>query len=370
MSQIYYAKTQAQILDAEKRYLISKSSTLNNFNTGSRLLTILEAFSLVSSETQNDFYQALLKAIPISIYAGFNFAKLPGLQASGTLKFSRSTAAPTTYPIAIGTQMLLNGIRFQTTALGSITTGNTDSASIPAQCVAIGVDGNISSNAVNTLIGQGSFVNQPEGIESCVNDTAFTGGLDEETDASRLQRFNLYINSFSRSTLKGVLFAAMSVSGIKSVSIVEHLPDYGWITVYADDGTGLLTNAKKLELEKVINGDPADYAHYPGYRAAGISLVVTAPVVHSINITATLYVLTSGELTDAEYITIVTTAIQTYTNTLKIGNTWILNEAIKSALNSNRDLYDFLVSSPSANVAIASNEVAKTNTITIGVVRV
>jgi len=370
MSAIYQPKTNDQIFDALKRYLVANNSALNNFNTGSRLATILEGVSLVSSETQNDFYQGLLKAIPIAIYAGFNFARLPGIKASGYLVFSRSTAATQDYPIAIGTQIILNGIKFETIAVGSILNGATDSAPIATQCTIVGTQGNISMGAIDTLVGQGSFINQPAGVESCSNVTAFTNGTDEESDAARAQRFLLFINSLARSTVKGVLYAALSVEGIKSVSLVENLPDYGWITIYADDGTGTLPPDKQTLIEKIINGDQNDFANYPGYRAAGISLVVTAPTVHQINITGQLYILSSGQLTDAQYISLASSAIQTYTNSLKIGKQWILSEAITVAMNSHRDIYDFQVSTPTGNVSVLANEEAKTNSITIGVTRV
>jgi uncharacterized phage protein gp47/JayE len=370
MSEIYTPKTQEQIYDALKRYLISVGSSFNNFNTGSRLAVLLEAISLVSSQTQNDVYQGLLKAIPVAIYSGFNFSKKAGIKSTGTLQFARTTNATQDYPIAIGTQIILNGIKFETIEAGSIPLGDTDSGEIAAQCSEKGTDGNINSNAINTLVGQGSFINQPEGTQSCTNPTAFTGGTEEESDADRLQRFMIYINSLARSTVKGILYATRSVEGIKSALVVENYPSDGWITVYADDGTGNLSSALQTEILKVIRGDLTDDENYPGYKAAGIYVQVLPPDVTLVDITGTVYIYDNSELLNTEFKNIATTALQKYTNTLNIGDDWIKSSANAEVRNSHVDIFNFIMSAPASDISIASNRLARTGTINLTISRV
>jgi len=370
MAAIYKPKTQDQIYTAMKNFLVAKSSSLNNFNDGSRLNTILESISQESAENQNDFYQALLKAIPISIYMGFNFNKNPGTKSSGKMTFRRATSAPQTYSIPIGTQILLNGIKYQTTVEGEITSGNTSSGEIVSQCEVVGASYDIPINSIDTLIGQGSFINQPNGIESCKNETAFTNGTDEESDSDRIQRFRTFINSLARSTNSGIFFALLSVDGIKSASVVEYDPSDGWIKIYADDGTGNLSAEKKAEIEKIIAGDKDDYTNFPGYKACGIHFTVTAPTIVQIDITGVIYVPTTSELSDAEFITMATTETQKYTNALKTGQDWIKSEVITAVQNMHVDIYDFKASLPADNVTISAGQLAKTNIITYTVVRV
>ena len=157
---IYKPKTYLQVYDGLKRYLIGESSTLNNFNAGARLNTLLEAISLIISQTNSDYYQGLKSAIPVSVYNAFDFERKEGTKASGTLEFKRETPAGQNYPIAIGTSIIIDGIKYETVASGQINNGSTSSGNVAAQCTIVGTSGNIAALAIDTLIGQGSFVNQ------------------------------------------------------------------------------------------------------------------------------------------------------------------------------------------------------------------
>jgi uncharacterized phage protein gp47/JayE len=370
MSEIYKPKTSDQIIDSIKRYLISKNSSLNNFNTGSRLLTLIEAVSLTSSQTQNDFFQAILKAIPVSIYNGFGFEKKSGVKSTGSLNFSRSTVADQDYVISIGTQILLDGYYYETIEVGYILSGFSTSGSILSQCTEVGEKSNISSGSINTLNGQGSFVNQPKGIESCVNSSAFVGGTDEESDSDRLSRFLLYIDSLVRCTLKGIKYAVLSIEGIKSASVLENFPSNGWVTVYADDGTGSLSAELKAEIEKTLKGDIDDYENYPGYKSAGIFVQVLAPTITTINISSSLSISSKTELSDLQIKNEVETAIQKYTNSLGLGEDWILANVIRYVMDCDNNIYDFYISVPSSNVIIDLDKLAKTGTINITITKV
>lgn len=368
--EIYRVKTFDQIYDAMKRWLIGESSDLNNFNKGSRLSVLLEAIAMVNSQTQNDFYQALKKAIPISIYNGFDFPRLAGNAASGQLQFYRQDPATEDYSIPVGTQILLNGITFETIASASILLGQTTSGPVNAVCSTVGVSGNIGINAIDTESGQGSFVNQPNGIQTCKNPLAFSGGSDEETDEARAARFRVYINSLSRSNVQGIAAGALSVEGVKSVTIVEYFPTMGWITLYVDDGTGTVSEPLRLEVLKTINGDPNDPTNYPGYRAAGIQVQVLAPVVVSVPVQCDVKILTSSLSDDATIRTLVQTAIEQYINALRLGNDVVRTEVITAIHNAHPDVFDVDLVLPANNIAIPNDSVARTSTVTVTSTRV
>ena len=369
MSIVFIPKTQEQCYTALKNYLLGKGSTLNNFNDGARLNTIIEAISLLSSENQNDFYQAFLAAIPVAIYNGFNFKRKTGNFAVGTLTFNRSKNALQDFPIPAGTAITVNGIQYATTEIAYILTGSTTSGKIAASCAVVG-NNNISVGAINTLIGSGSFINQPDGIESCINEDAFVNGTDEESDADRLTRFQLYISSLSKSTVIGIYSAVTAIDGIKSVNIIEYFPSDGWVTIYADDGTGTLNPTLYAEIVKTIQGDFSDSDNYPGCKAAGIHFQVLAPTITLIDITATLYVLATSTTPDIIFISNAVNSLEQYTNALTVGASWIRNVAESKVITSSNEIYDFKINSPSDNVSIASDRLAKTGNINITVVRV
>jgi phage-related baseplate assembly protein len=369
MAEFYVPKTQEQCYTALKNYLLGKGSTLNNFNDGSRLNTIIEAISLLSGENQNDFYQAFLAAIPVAIYNGFNFKRKAGNYSVGTLTFNRSVNALQDYSIPAGTAITLNGIQYVTTQIAYILTGSATSGAIAATCAIIGKN-DISVGAINTLTGLGSFINQPEGVESCINADAFVNGTNEESDADRLTRFQLYISSLSKSTVIGIYSAVASIDGVKSVNVIEYFPTDGWVTIYADDGTGTLSTALYNEIIKTVNGDITDPDNYPGCKAAGIHIQVLAPTITSISITAVLYALATSTTLDNTFIINATNLLEQYTNSLVVGADWIRNVAESKVIISSNDIYDFKISTPSDNVAIAADRLAKTGTIVITVVRV
>jgi hypothetical protein len=371
MAEIYTVKTFDQLYQAQKKYLIGKSSTLNNFNDGSRLNTVIEANSLVISETQEDFFQALKSSIPAAVYNGWGFQKKDGSKASGKLVFSRSAVASEAYPIPIGTAIILNGIKYETIEAGSIEIGQQNSDQILAQSSTASINNNISVNAIDTLAGFGSFVNQPTGIESATNPVAFSGGTNEELESERVARFRNYVNSLAKAPKSGILSGVQSLQGIKSATVLDNYPSDGWVSIYADDGSGSLSLEKQEEIENIINGVETDFENYPGYKAAGIYIQVLAPTTYLIDIEADVTVLNSSVLTNAEIENLATTAIQNYTNTLQLGDDWVKSEAVTAVQNSNPDIYDIVISVPAADkVSIFASQLAKTNNIDIAVVRI
>lgn len=370
MAEIYTVKTFDQIYQGMKQYLIGKSSNLTNFNDGGRTNSIIESVSLVNSETQEDFFQALKKSIPVSVYNGWEFSKKPGNKAIGKIVFSRSTVAIEEYLISIGTTILLNGIKYITTETGSIAIGNQNSLQILSESEIVGKTANISVNAIDTLSGFGSFINQPTGIESAINSVAFSGGTDEETNNERASRFRNFVTSLAKSPKSGILSAVQSIDGIKSVTVLDNFPSDGWVTIYADDGTGNLSSEKQLEIENIINGIESDFENFPGYKAAGIYIQVLAPDIFSIDVNTTVTVLNSSSLTSSEVESLTITAIQNYTNSLKLGNDWIKSEVVTGIQNSDPEIYDAVITLPASNISISDSQLAKTSVITITVNRI
>jgi hypothetical protein len=370
MAEIYVVKTFDQIYTAQKNFLIGKNSTLTNFNDGGRNNTIIEATSLVVSETQEDFFQALKAAIPAAVYNGWGFTKKAGSKSSGKLLFSRSTVAAEQYLIPIGTTIILNGIKYSTIEAGSIGIGSQNSSQILSSSEIADTSANISVNAIDTLSGFGSFINQPPGVESATNPVAFTGGTSEETENERASRFRDFVTSLAKSPVSGILSGVLSIEGVKSATVLENTPQDGWVTIYADDGTGNLSSEKQTEIENVIKGVEDDFENFPGYKAAGIYIQVLVPTIFLINVTAALTVIDSSSLTNTEAENLAITAIQNYTNSLKLGDDWIKSEAVTAVQNSDPGIYDIVISVPAGDrVVINDSQLAKTNTINITVDR-
>lgn len=364
MSVFYQVKSVETILEQSKQYLIGLGSTLTNFNEGSRIRSIFLSTAQILHQCQYDFLQGIRASIPTAVYNGFEFERLPGNKSAGTLVFTRNTPATGDITIPIGSAVTLNGIIYETIEEGLIDISVNPSASndIAARATSEGIAGNLnSSNEIDTLIGQGSFVSQPINTDNCYNSSPFSGGSDEESDEDRLSRFRLFINGLARTTPIGIQAGALSVAGVLSATVVSNFPTPGYVTVFADDGTGSLAVDVKAELEKVLNGDPADVDNYPGYAAAGIHILVDEPLPVSFNLSFEIRILNTAQSDDAELEAIAKDAAVNYVNTLNLGFDYIETEMICSVKAAHPDIYDVIAFTPTSNIAINPNEVARTD---------
>jgi hypothetical protein len=440
--EIYAVKSQEQIYNSEEKYLIGKTSALNNFNEGSKIRTILEAISITEADLQNDFMMGLKLALQESVYIAFGFPQLEGIPASGTLKFIANSTVTANSPISIGTAITYNGLTYATTQASAIpvafilvgntttsdatitvsststlakgmgvagtgipafaviqsitdlthfelsinatasntginlTFGGTHTGLIPALCTTSTSTANIGVSTINTNTGNGVFVSQPSGVDYGVNDTAFSGGTDTETILNRLNRFNTFILNLAKATVNGLYNAVISVNGVKSCTILDYITSggtvpVGLVEIYADDGTGNLSSTLQGIIQTKINGVLSDPINYPGYRAAGIHTTVNAPTPQTVAVTAILFVNILDSMLDVDIITLATTAIEVYINTLKLGQTLIWDQLLKSILNCTDSIVDCTLSLPSANVTPSTSAyVIKSGTISLSVTRI
>lgn len=105
-----------------------------------------------------------------------------------------------------------------------------------------------------------------------------------------------------------------------------------------------------------VDGRDDDSDNYPGIRAAGVQVEVLEPVTRPIEVEV--------DVTPREGVTLssisseVKTAISSYINTLPVGADVIVSE-ITVAVKGVSGVFDVIVSVPSANIAIADNELAR-----------
>lgn len=112
-----------------------------------------------------------------------------------------------------------------------------------------------------------------------------------------------------------------------------------------------------LELvHKTVYGDDSDLASYPGYGAAGITFRILAPTVKSVGVEL--------NVTLAEGVTIsslendIKSAVTGYINTLGVGDDVVI-ERIRAAVIAISGIVDVVINSPTANIAIADNEISR-----------
>lgn len=115
--------------------------------------------------------------------------------------------------------------------------------------------------------------------------------------------------------------------------------------------TGLLQ-----EVQWKIDGLESDPVDYPGIKAAGPHIEVAAPTVRPVKLS--LDITTQGDITVGSIENNIKTQISTYINNLGVGNNVVLSEII-DVVQDVIGVYDVEIISPSENIVIADNELAR-----------
>ena len=121
--------------------------------------------------------------------------------------------------------------------------------------------------------------------------------------------------------------------------------------------TGLIAYA-----QKIIDGDPNDRTNFPGFRAAGVYVVVDTPQVLLQNVSVTLTVKDGYDQDEAK--TKARQAIKDYINNLNISGDFVVSEMVKRIMEID-GLYDVDVTVPTANVTILDDQIARTTDVNI-----
>lgn len=267
-----------------KAYLQSLAPELTDFNTGSILNSIMDAPSAEMEQLWNALVVAFSAAYVATAegddldnkVADFGLTRNPATSATGYVTFGRATAFNQDFTIPAGTIVqtpsttTVAGIQFETTELVVLPANQLNVSSVPIRALVAGSSGDVSANGITTLS------TPPAGIETVTNPVATAGGTDEESDEDLRARVPLYLSSLARGTADSIEAAALSVTGVSSVSVSENVPTPGNVQVYVADSSGQATAAL---ITAVI-------AKVEEYRAVAVAVQVLAPEILFITIEA------------------------------------------------------------------------------------
>jgi len=138
-----------------------------------------------------------------------------------------------------------------------------------------------------------------------------------------------------------------------STSIVRGLQGYNYYT-------GLLK-----QVHRTIYGDDQDLVSYPGVGAAGVEFQILAPTVQEITFNLNVSLAQGVSITNVA--DDIKSAITGYVNSLGVGEDVVLATVIQKIMEVD-NVEDVEISTPTGNVVIADNELARTSDskITIG----
>lgn len=423
MADGFKVKTMTQITASMVNWFASAQSFVTDLNVGSVARTFLEAIASELAEIYYRIFNGILIAQEIAVYTSFDFPKHAATSSTGvvlwqtpalptvqitigafaqaatpatnvTNEVTFSSAAPYIIPakttlngtingattavvvtsalnmsvgdvlqidsekmqiivITVNTLTVVRG--YQGTSPASHTTGA--DAGIVGKAVTMTADtagllGNVSALAVTKI-------NTPlVGVATVTNLAAFSGGADEETDDARKKRFQAYVSGLARGTKPAVEFGAKTVTGCVKALALDLDDDVtiptGTIKLYIADSAGtadgtLLTNVG-LAIE--------------AYKPAGSSVIIAAPSVVPINVTAVLTV-AAGFNKD----TLVASVKQQLTDfiaNLNMGDDVYVSRLHQQIIDTNAAAIRFVTMSlPAADTVITASQIARPGTLAI-----
>lgn len=361
-----------------------------NFDTGSVLRAIFEADASQALWLQY-LVVLVLSATRLATSSGsdcdtfgedFDFTRLPGVTATGNVTFSRYSSTQAAFiPVYIsasgstpasGTQVLTSDQTLTFNVVADSTNPNyvaspvegynisagVSSISVPVQADVAGTSGNILANTLTLIVG-GIL-----GVDSVTNPSAFTNGVNEESDAAFKARFVNFINSRSQATDEAVGYAIQQIQQGLTWTIEPNQTANGTYTpgtfvVTVDDGTGSPPSSLITSVATAIQN----------IRPIGSTAIIQAPTKISADVTLTVTVPTS--LVSATVISEVTAALTTYIDSLSVGQTLAYSRIPQVAYDADSNISNVTnvtINGGTSDIIPTTSEVVRAGTLVINVV--
>ncbi len=352
------------------------ANALLDLTVGSVLRAILEANASVALWLQWLIVQVLATTRLAtssgsdcdSFGADFGFIRLPAVAASGQVVFSRFTPSIAAF-IAVGTTVSVAGNTniFQVVgdpsnpAYSAVTSGYSLAAGVSSLTVTVAAS--VAGSTANVQAGAISVIGTAlPGIDTVTNVTAFTGGIDPESDVAFRTRFGNYLASLSKATDIAIGAAITGIQQGLSYKIAENINQAGAVqpghfVVTVDDGSGAPPASLLSVVQQAVDA----------VRPVGSSFAVQGPVVVLANVSLNLT--TSTGASHSAAIAAVASAIEAYIASLGIGanlNYTRLAQEAYAASPSVTNVSSLLLNGGMADLTSPIFGVVRGGTVTVG----
>lgn len=252
-----------------------------------------------------------------------------------------------------------SSIEYMTTATVTIPSGGT--VSVLVQAVVAGTVGNVPAGVIEIMAMPIS------GITAVTNTASITGGADEETDASLLERFYLRVRNPGTSGNKAhYIIWAGEVAGVGGVQIKPLWQGAGTVGIYLLDTDKRAANASIVAAAQNYI-DPTQDGQGEGEAPAGPIVTVMPAVEVPINVSVKLTLATGATLTTAK--SQIEQGLRDYLKTLAFMDPLVRYTKIASMLLDIPQIIDYtnltVNGSSSANIQVNQGQVAVLGTVTV-----
>lgn len=345
---------------------------LTDFSVGSVARTMVEAPAIEIDEFYQQMVNGLTEAIPVATYRSFNFNNLDAVSASGIIVLNIAAQA-TDVLIPATTVFSFSGGSTGYSSLADviISAGNT-TANVLCAAVTAGTVGNIARDQIFTV------APLPNGFVSATNPRAFSNGSDAETPDQMKQRFINYVSTLQRGTIAAIEYglgtariydsSGIQIEGVASAKVIEpyvldNTQPTGFVNGYIHNGVGSTTSDLVAEAQKIVDGYVDGSGNkVPGYKAAGVVVVVAAATEVPLNVTGAIT--TDTGYVHSDLVAQAASIITNYISSLGIGGTFIWAEAIALIMNI-PGISNFSLTAPTADVASTNSQKLVPGTVVI-----
>ncbi len=348
----------------------SACSTVLTFLVGSLELARVQAVAGVSMWLQSLVMQ-LLNTTRLSTSTGndvdtfvgdFGLTREAAVAATGIVSFSRYTYTNSA-TIPVGTTVLTTDTTQTFTVIADTTqplyNASLNAYVIPAsqqtgaatvQAINAGTQGNVGSATI-TLISSAIV-----GVDTVTNASAFTTGVNQESDSALKARFLLYIQGLREGIKAAVASAIANLQQGFQYSLTENFayggasqPGYFYVVIYPSTSPEIA----------------AVYAAIDAIRPLGITFGVFAasPVTANIAMTATA----AAGYTHAQIVTSITAAMNAWIAAVPLGGTLIWSQlyAVAYAVPGVLEVTGMTLNGGTADLVATSQQIIAAGTITV-----
>lgn len=369
---MFQTKDFSSIAASMINYAKAIQSRITDFSVGSVARTMLEAPAVEIEELYQQMWLGLKESVPVAIYNSFDFERHPARPATGLVRVSISPAA--------GNTIIPAGSRFEPAGYSIPFTSPADAVIAAGQSYADVFVEAVTPGAVGNVVGGTQFTVEPAvpGFQSAEAVTTFTTGADVESDDQRKARFVSYILTLNRGTVAALQYG-LSLAVVRDaqgnvmeqarhVAIIEPYKTdpnapISLVNCYIHNGVSGATTDLIADAQKVIDGYvDSNGTRIPGWKAAGVKVTIQAAANVSINVTATVTIL-SGYI-EADVLVAVERAMADYVASLNIGADCLVAELIAAAMQV-PGVTNISMSLPSGDVAISDVQKAMVGAFTM-----
>jgi uncharacterized phage protein gp47/JayE len=372
---MFQIKDFRSIAAAMLNWFTTVQTQVTDVSQGSPAAVLLEAPAAELDELYQQMFIGLTEAIPVSVFNSFAFAPLPATAATGTVRVTiTASASATVIPAGTAFTTPANASGYTSATDVTIAAGNTY-ADVLVASNATGAAGNLAAAAAFTLSPA------PAGFVSASNAAAFSTGADAESDTARKARFGAYVLTLAKGTPAALEYGASTVQLFDALGNITERVIYakcvepyntdtaqpiGLVNVYVHNGVGSTSGALVTQVATVLAGyTTAAGVKVPGYKAAGVHLVVAAATETTVPVTATISVQAGYDGPTLQAATIA--IINNYILSLPLGASFV-RAALVGIVMDQAGLTNFVMSVPSSDTAAAANVKLMPGTVAVTVV--